>query len=162
MRKKLILDTTVCIDLHNGDLLERATGLPYELALPDVVVAELIKPPGELLLQIGFSLLHLGEEAIEQLVAIRAQYPKPSTNDLFALLLARMYSCVLVTGDDDLRKAAKDEGIEVHGLLWLLDLTVDHGILSPLQAADSLELILAAGSWLPRKECDARFRRWRR
>jgi predicted nucleic acid-binding protein len=161
-KQKLILDTTICIDLFNGQLLEEVTKLPYDLALPDVIVAELIRPPGEGLLQKGFSVLHLAEEAIEKLVALRNQYPKPSTNDLFALLLARIHSCSLITGDQDLRNAAKAEGVEAHGLLWLLDSLVDSSILSPSRAADFIEKILAAGSWLPKRECETRLRRWKR
>jgi predicted nucleic acid-binding protein len=160
-KQKLILDTTICIDLFHGQLLEEVTRLPYELALPDVIAAELIRPPGEGLAQKGFSVLNLAEEAIEQLVVLRERYPKPSTNDLFALLLARIHSSSLLTGDQDLRNAAKAEGVEAHGLLWLLDRLVEHHILLPLQASDALERILAAGSWLPRRECEARLKRWR-
>jgi predicted nucleic acid-binding protein len=117
LRKKLVIDTTICIDLFHGQLLEKVTRLPYELVLPDVIVAELIRPPGEGLAQKGFSVLHLAEEAIDQLVALRDRYPKPSTNDLFALLTARIHFSSLVTGDQDLRNAAKAEGVEAHGLL---------------------------------------------
>jgi hypothetical protein len=45
---------------------------------------------------------------------------------LFALLLAKINSCALITGDDALRKAAKEEGVPVHGLLWILDRLVEY------------------------------------
>ena len=45
-------------------------------------------------------------------------------------------------------------------LLWVLDRLVDLHILTFLDAAASLEIILKKGSWLPRKECEARLRRW--
>ncbi|HSB05283.1 MAG TPA: DUF3368 domain-containing protein, partial [Thermodesulfobacteriota bacterium] len=114
-KNKLVFDTTVCIDLFNGRLLERAARLPYELALPDVIVAELIDPPGELFIQAGFSRLQLDENAIRQFIVLRERFPRPSTNDLFALILAEINSCALITGDEALRKAAKEEGVSVHG-----------------------------------------------
>jgi predicted nucleic acid-binding protein len=160
-KNKLVLDTTVCIDLFNGQLLEGATRLPYELALPDVIIAELIQPPGEMFIQSGFLKLHLGENAISQIIGLRERFPRPSTNDLFALLLAKINSCALITGDDALRKAAKEEGVPVHGLLWILDRLVEYKILTPAEAADSLEKIMAEGSWLPKKECEARLKRWK-
>lgn len=160
-KKKLVLDTTICIDLFNGQLLEKATRLPYELVLSDVINEELIKPPGKDLIEIGYTVLSLDEEGIEQIISLRERYSKPSTNDLFALLLAKSNTCSLVTGDDNLRKSAKNEGVAVHGLLWLLDKLVDHSILKPLEAAEALERILAEGSWLPKKECDIRIKRWR-
>jgi len=160
-KNKLVLDTTVCIDLFNGQLLERAARVPYELVLPDVIVAELIHPPGEMFIQSGFSKLQLDETAIKQIIGLRERFPRPSTNDLFALLLAKINSFALLTGDDALRKAAKEEGVPVHGMLWILDRLIEYKILTPVEAADSLEKILAEGSWLPKNECEARLKRWR-
>jgi len=160
-KKKLILDTTICIDLFNGQLLGKATRLPYELVLPDVIVHELISPPGELFIQSGFSTLQVREDFIEQIIVLRKHYSKPSTNDLFALLLAKINSCPLITGDDALRKAANAEGVRVYGLLWFLDRLIDQKILPKNEAADALEKVLAQGSWLPKKECEARFKKWR-
>lgn len=160
-RNKLVLDTTVCIDLFNGRLLEKATRLPYELVLPDVIVAELIHPPGELFIQSGFSILQLDEIAVAQIIDLRKRFPRPSTNDLFALLLAKINSCLLITGDDALRKAAKEEGVPVHGLLWILDRLLEYKIFTPIEAADALKKILAEGSWLPKNECEVRLKRWK-
>jgi rRNA-processing protein FCF1 len=112
-KKKLILDTTICIDLFHAQILGKAIRLPYELVLPDVIVHELINPPGELFIQSGFSTLQLGEDIIDQIILLREHYSKPSTNDLFALLLAKINTCPLITGDDALRKAANEEGVPV-------------------------------------------------
>jgi len=157
----LVLDTTVCIDLFNGGLVERAASLPYEMALPDVIAAELIHPPGDLFIQCGFSKLQVDENAIVQITVLRERFPRPSTNDLFALHLAKINSCALITGDDALRKAAKEEGVSVHGLLWILDRLIEHKILAPIEAADALEKIIAEGSWLPKSDCEARLKRWK-
>jgi predicted nucleic acid-binding protein len=156
-----VLDTTICIDLFNGQLLGKVTKLPYELLLPDVIVEELIDPPGNDLIEMGYEVLQINEEAIKKITLLRERYLKPSTNDLFALLLARLNSCALVTGDDALRKAAKKEGVPVYGLLWILDNLIDSNIIEPHDAADALEKILAEGSWLPKKECEARLRKWK-
>ena len=140
-KKSIVLDTTICIDLFNGQLLEKVTNLPYELVLPDVIVEELIDPPGEYLMQIGYKKLQLDEETIGQVIALRERYSKPSTNDLFALLLAKMNSCEILTGDNDLRKAAKEEGVTVHGIFWILDNLVEYKVLKSEEAADALERI---------------------
>jgi len=159
-KKKIVLDTTICIDLFHGHLLKKTTALPYELLLPDVIVEELINPPGEVFIQSGFSISQIDEEAIGEIFALREHYPKPSTNDLFALLMAKINSCPLITGDDALRKAAKEEGIPVNGLLWFLDRLIEHKILTAKEAAGALKEIVAQGSWLPKKECEARLKKW--
>jgi hypothetical protein len=46
-KKKIVLDTTICIDLFHGHLLKKTTELPFELLLADVILEELINPPGE-------------------------------------------------------------------------------------------------------------------
>lgn len=53
-KKRLVLDTTICIDLFNGQLLGKVTRLPYELLLPDVIVEELIDPSGNDLIEMGY------------------------------------------------------------------------------------------------------------
>jgi predicted nucleic acid-binding protein len=160
-KKKLVLDTTICIDLFNGQLLEKVTNLPYELVLPDVIVEELIEPSGEYLIKIGYKRLQIDEETIDQIIDLRERYSKPSTNDLFALLVAKINSCEILTGDNDLRSVAKKEGVTVHGIFWILDNLVEGNILTPGEAADALERIKAEGSWLPQKEYKAHLKRWR-
>jgi len=157
---KLILDTSVCIDLYRGGLLETVLKLPYALILPDVIIAELIEPPGESLLPLGFRKESLAGDDIQDIIELRNRYPKPSTNDLFALFLARRNSCPIITGDAALRDAARQEGISVNGLLWLLDDLIKHGILTARQAAVALERVLEEGSWLPRKEYEIRLKKW--
>ncbi len=161
MKKRLFLDTTICIDLFNGRLLEKVLTLPYEFVLPDVIVAELLDPPGEYLIQLGYSMQQIPAEAIGQFFSLREKYTKPSTNDLFALLMARIHTCALLTGDGDLREAARNEGVTVHGLLWILDRLVEYQMLTKADAAASLERIVASGSWLPKRDCEVRLKRWK-
>jgi predicted nucleic acid-binding protein len=84
------------------------------------------------------------------------RYARPSRVDLFALVLARDFDAVLLTGDSSLRDAAENEGVRVHGVLWLLDLMVYHGIISKRDGATSLELMVRCGSRLPCDEVRAR------
>ena len=159
---KLILDTSICIDLYNGKLLKAALQLPHEFVLPDVIIAELIEPAGERLLKLGFTKEGTSSEETQHVFALRNEYAAPSLNDLFALLLAKRNDCYLITGDNALRNAAKQEGVKTHGLLWLLDAIVECKILPQAEAANALERIIAEGSWLPKKECEARLNKWRK
>lgn len=158
--KKIILDTSVCIDLYNGQLLETALQLPYQFVLPDVIMAELDEPDGDTLQKLGFVVEGTSGKEIQLLSSLRNEYLKPSFNDLLSLLLAKRNSCYLITGDNALRNAARHEGVMAHGLLWLLDEMVLSGSLSEPQASSALKMIVAKGSWLPKKECDDRFKKW--
>lgn len=134
--------------------------MPYEFILPDVIIGELIQPPGELLIRLGYAEEGIAGEEFGNIIDLRKKYTAPSTNDLFALLLAKKNSCPLITGDRALRKAAEQERVVAHGLLWLIDAMVNSKILPGTKAADALKNIIAAGSWLPKKECEERLKRW--
>jgi predicted nucleic acid-binding protein len=158
--KKLILDTSICIDLYHGKLLKAVLQLQHKIVLPDVIIAELEEPAGELLLKIGFIQEGTSGEETKNIIALRNEYASPSTNDLVALYLARRNACYLITGDNVLRNAAKQEGVTVHGLLWLMDALVEFEMITKSKAYEALKSIIEAGSWLPQRECEERFKKW--
>ena len=82
-------------------------------------------------------------------------------NDLFALVLARALKAMLLSGDQHLRRIAAQQGVVVHGTLWVLDEMVRLKVVAPSQAVQALEQMLAQGSRLPQAEYQARLRRWR-
>ena len=84
------------------------------------------------------------------------RYIRPSREDLFALVLAKEISAVLLTGDGSLRDAATEEGVPVHGTIWLLDLMVEHKIINEQERAASLKLMKESGNRLPYEEIKSR------
>lgn len=160
--KKLILDSSICIDLHHGKLLKAVLQLQCKVALPDVIIAELDEPAGDLLLKIGFMAEGTSGEETKEIITLRNKYASPSTNDLIALYLAKHNACYLITGDNTLRNAAKREGVTAHGLLWLMDTLIEKENITKSKALEALENIIDAGSWLPKRECEERFKKWRK
>ena len=160
--KKLILDTSICIDLYHGKLLKAVLQLQHQIVLPDVMIAELEEPAGDLLSKIGFIKEDISGKETNDIVALRNKYASPSTNDLIALYVAKRSTCFLMTGDNALRNAAKQEGVTAHGLLWLLDTLIEKKIITKSKAFEALESILDAGSWLPKRVCEERFKKWHR
>lgn len=69
---------------------------------------------------------------------------------------------VLLTGDQNLRKAADAERVTVHGVIWLCDHMLDHGTVGSDQLRSALEIWDADPTvWLPRHELRLRIRRLR-
>jgi predicted nucleic acid-binding protein len=158
---KCVLDTSICVDLWNAGILELTLRLPFDFYLPDVIAEECQEPAGAELIALGVIRVTLEGENIEVIITLRNNYPKCSVGDLFALTYARVHTQVLLTGDGKLRTAALAEGVEVHGIIWLLEALIAGKILSPIDAADSLEKMRAKGSWLPKRECDEFIKRCR-
>lgn len=160
-KQRLVIDTSVCIDIFNGDVLGEVVGLPYVFLLPDVIIAELENPPGVTFTDAGFTASGTAADQMHVVSELSEKYKKPSRNDVFALATAKGKGLPLLTGDKDLRNAAKKEKVEVHGTIWILDRLVEESILPPTAAVDALEKMLAARARLPAKECEERLKRWR-
>jgi predicted nucleic acid-binding protein len=156
-----IVDANILIDLHVGGLLQELFRLPFRLAAPDVIIAELDEPDGEALVEYGLESIELVGEQVLEVAELLSRYRSVSTSDLFALVLARTHKATLLTGDRHLTEMATQEGVAVHGILWVLDEMVRLGVVSPVQAAQALRQMLKQGSRLPQTECQKRLRRWR-
>jgi len=165
-----IADTNILIDLWEGELLPAFFRLPYTIASPDVVIAELQRPEGSMLIELGLQSLTLEADLVLEVIALRqaqdtalrSHYKALSTPDLFAFVAARNLGAILLTGDAGLRQLAETHRVPLHGILWVMDEMVRTEIISSFNAAGSLKRILEAGARLPESSCEERFRRWRK
>lgn len=154
-----VIDTNVLIDLDVGGLLADLFRLDIVWVIPDLVLAELNHPSPNALLKMGLRALELSSEEVEKIVEFGLQYPNLSVYDRASLVLAMREGAMLITGDRRLRKAAEEQGVRVHGTLWVLDQLVERGI--PKQtAAQAIRQMLAGGRRLPIAECKKRLNRW--
>lgn len=157
-----VTDTNFWIDLDTAGLLGSVFRLPFEWQAPDVIVAELERPAGDDLVRQGLRVRELDGRQVAEVAALAAAYLRPSRADLFALVLARNQGALLLTGDRHLRQAAEQEGVRVHGTLWLLDEMVERSMLAPAKAAEALDRMRERFRRLPAEEVEQRLRRWRR
>ncbi len=161
-KQRLVVDTSVCIDLFNGRIVSETVRLPYDFLLPDVILVEELKEPsGEELIRRGFIAAGTTGEEMRTVEELSKKYGRPSRNDLFALTIAKVRGLTLLGGDKDLRNSARREGVAVHGTIWILDRLIAESNIIDEIAADALERIMSSGARLPRKECTDRLRKWR-
>ncbi len=155
-----VVDTSILVDLYLGGLLDDLFRLPFRLFTADVIVAELLEPDGEELVERGLSVGELNGTQVREVFRLASRDHRASTNDFFALVLARSLGATLLTGDKYLSGVAQEEGVPVHGVLWVLDELVRLQVTTPLAAAEALRRMLTAGSRLPRAECQKRLKEW--
>jgi predicted nucleic acid-binding protein len=153
-----VTDTNIWIDLHRGGIIEKAFEMPFKLAAPDVIIAELQIPSGDSLISFGLQIKELSGPQVLMVLDLAENYVRPSREDLFALVLAKENDAILLSGDKSLRDAAREEGVKVHGTIWLLDQMVEYGIIDKRKRAASLKLMMKFGSRLPCEEVKARIR----
>ena len=112
-------------------------------------------------MDLGLRSIELSSDQIERLLQLSPLYRRLSVMDLSALILAEEWHVPLLTNDRPLREMAAEAGIEVHGTLWILDKMVCRSLISPGNAADALESMIAKGSRFPPSESSRRMKQWR-
>lgn len=122
----IVHDASALIDLRKGGLLNALLRLPFRFVVPLPVRAwELLDFTAAdwRALDLGGMETHdLPPEEVEQAFRWRAQHPKLSPNDCFCLVTTQTRERgILLTGDNRLRLVARSLGLEVHGVLWIVD-----------------------------------------
>ena len=157
--KLLISDANVIIDFEDGGLVQQLFSLNETIAVPDILFEDELKAGSPGLPGLGLQTLKLQPDAVQRTVELGRLYRKPTRYDLAALALAEQEGCPLITGDGDLRTAAEDEGVEVHGSLWIAELLVVQHLISADQLGAAYKSMRSAGSRLPWRQVHAQLRR---
>jgi predicted nucleic acid-binding protein len=156
----LISDANILIDIEDGHLTPIIFRLSYEIAVPDILFELELRERHSHLLQAGLKVRSLTAESIKKTESLTQQYPRPSMMDLSALALAHQEQCPLLTGDKDLRVAAKKEGVEVHGTIWIIEELLNQKIIQRSQAKGSFDAMRVKGSRLPWGDVEKLLNRW--
>lgn len=152
----LISDANILIDLEDGLLLETLFSLPYQFKVPDILFEEELKDYHAHLIDLGLQLGELSAEGVSAAVTLIQTYPQPSRNDCFALALAKQEDCPLLTGDQNLKKAAVAEQVEVRGTLWVVEAMVHQQLITKEEAHLAYDRMQSRGRRLPWAEAHQR------
>lgn len=123
--------------------------LPEQFAVPDILFAEELEAQHAELVQKGLQVKEMDEATVIEAIRLSQRYRKPGQNDINALALAITEECPLLTGDLDLRNAAKKESVDVRGTLWLIQRMYDESLISKEQAKTAYNKMQEAGRRLP-------------
>lgn len=80
--------------------------------------------------------------------------------DCTVVVIAQRGDLTVLSGDGPMRKKAKQFGIRLHGLLYVLHELVALGELSPLEAVDQCRRWQETNPRTPTSKCEAYCRRW--
>ena len=160
----VVNDASCLIDLRKGGLLPVLGNLPYRLVVPLPVrtseVLDFSDAQWKALDTAGLITYDLTPEEVALALALKADHPALSANDCFCHVTAEIHAGILLTGDRLLRSVATDNGLRVHGVLWVID------ELLATQACSACKLAHALSSWksditvfLPRDEIAKRLDR---
>jgi len=165
----VVHDAGILIDLLECNLEEEWCSLDFRLLTTSFVWREINRKHEKTRLRtfVDKKLLAIeavSAEALGEIVWLQAQtLGAISLEDASVLFLSMEHGAILLSGDGLLRRHAESRGVEVHGILWMLETLIDHGSIDPPTAADRLEALLERGvSRLPREECKRLLTKWRK
>jgi predicted nucleic acid-binding protein len=145
----LISDANILMDIDVGDLVAPMFSLGYQFVVPDVLYYEELVEQHAHLLDMGLQIRTLLPKSVERVQTLSQTYVKPGRNDLFALALAEVEECPLLTGDAALRQAAETEQVEVKGTVWLISEMVREQRITIPVARAALQKMRINGRRLP-------------
>lgn len=151
----LVSDKNILMDWEAAGRLPTLFGWGATLVVPDVLFAQELTSRAARLTELGLQVLELDERGVHRVAMLAQRYRGPSRVDLFALALAELQACPLLTGDRALRSAATSENVEVHGSLWMAERMVEAGALDVEELREAFEAMRCGGRRLPQAEIDA-------
>ncbi len=133
------------VDLRKAALLESTLSLPYTFAMPNTLFEDewlgISESEKRAMCDRGLEVRELPGAAVALAAVYFNTHKQLHLNDCFALVLAHeIDDSILLTGDRSLRAVAEGIGIEVHGVLWVIDILESHGIVSPRRLYEALRL----------------------
>jgi len=168
MKRIVVSDTNIFIDLIKLGRLNDFFALPWEIHTTDFVMAEIRNHDDkeDVLRYYKNGKLTIKSFSAEQMFDLYAfmdsHSHRLSIADCSVCLYAESGSFIVLSGDQALCTNAKKDGIETHGILHVFDKMLEFGIISKELAIDCLELLKSINKWLPADEIDSRLSQWKK
>ena len=167
MGKLVVSDTNIFIDLIHMGLLRDFFLLPFDITTVDFVIRELKKAgQKETVLEYEarreLKVIEFSEAEIEDIFNLKQSTKgNVSYQDCAVWFCAKKINAAILTGDRALTIRAKEDNVEVHGLLYVLDQMVCHNIIPTNLAADKLEELAKENKRLPEDIINEFIHKWR-
>jgi predicted nucleic acid-binding protein len=167
--KLAVTDACIFIDIHELDLTIGLFSLPIEIHTTSDIFRELYPEQQKQLITFQdhkkFHIHHLS--ANDRQIIFKAQYPNGlSDNDKTVIHLANQIDTLVLSSDKAVRHHAKKQGIEYHGMLWILDQLIANHLISKSIASQKLQQLIQKNSFYKSNvdlvlEMDKRLKLWK-
>lgn len=147
MAKRIVINDTSClVDLRKGGLIEPMLSLPFRFVVTfNVRASELLDfgtAEWERLEALGMETIDAPGSQVTEAGLVMTRHRKLSFEDSLNFVVARANQLsILLTGDRALRTVAESNGVEVHGILWVVEQLLEY------RRADRAELVVALERW---------------
>ena len=155
-----INDANILMDIVKLDLAKAFLELSFELYTTDFVFAEMELEQQEQLLSEKLIKIGASKEDMLSIFNLTEQHIGLSYEDCSTWYFAKKMDGILVTGDGLLRKKARASGIEVKGVIYIIDQIKEQKLLSTKICIEKLKLLKELNDRLPMNEIESRIQIW--
>ena len=140
--KIIITDTNIITDLNNANILKEFISLSNVYISDMVMNDEINSKTGNVKLINTFKVIEASTNELLEVTKLSLTEKKLSTYDLLNYVIAKNNNVILATGDNRLKLFSESKGIEVIRTLKIIELMVEHNIISKDKAINACELLL--------------------
>jgi len=157
--KLIITDSSVFFDIIKIQALPEFFALNFEICTTDFVKGEILESKQREQIEIfirsqKLTVFELSEAEIEEVEKFKTKRFFKTLIDKTVLWKAKQLNCPLLTGDGKLSSEAIDQGVTVHGSLWVIRTLVEQKIITAEKGIEFLEKLKISNDRLPLEEIE--------
>lgn len=161
----VINDANILIDLAKLELLEKFSQLNFELYSTDFVIEELNSDQRLLVDDLIYNnkLTVIETESYSDFIDISTLLENStglSFEDCSVWYYSKKMNGILLTGDGKLRKQARNDNVEVKGIIYIFDQLIVQSLIDYATAVTKMKELLQLNVRLPKNEMNKRLQDW--
>lgn len=160
-----ITDANIFFDLMELELLPFLFDIQLDIQTTTLVLLECDPDQRKVLRQLvkdgKLKIKDVAEQDEAQFHQIKGSKGLAMADRSVILIASQTPDCIILTGDNAVRKWCKQNKVRIHGILWLLEAFIFHGHLSFITGLEQLAALQQINQWLPVKICEDCERAWK-
>jgi len=157
--KLIITDTNIFFDIISIGALPEFFSLDYEICTTVFVIEEIKRSDQKEAIEVfirakEINIIDFTGDEIGEIYGFKTERSFKGITDKSVLWKSLQLGCPLLTGDRKLRLEAEDQGVEVHGSIWVIASLVENGLIDKPKGIRLLEKLKSVNSSLPFDEID--------
>ena len=160
----IITDSSVFFDIIKIQALPEFFALDFEICTTDFVKGEILESEQRDEIEIfirshQLTVFELSEKEIEEIENFKTKRFFKTLIDKTVLWKAKQLKCPLLTGDAKLRSEAIEQGVIVHGSLWVIQIMVKSQVITANAGIEFLEKLKISNDRLPLEEIEKQIKK---
>jgi predicted nucleic acid-binding protein len=155
-----INDANILMDIVKLNLTASFLALEFELYTTDFVFAEMEPEQQEQLLSDTLIKIGASPEDMTAIFELSELHKGLSYEDCSTWYFAQKMNGILVTGDGKLRTKARASGVEVRGMIYIIEQIKNQNLLPIIDCIEKLKSLKELNDRLPMDEINNRIQTW--